>query len=311
MWINGAIDVLMRLIGIVACLWGWGFLASRVIWRGRIASLCAADTVPFGLAAMYVFGVAASLIWPLSGSVDWIAILIGWAGAGVSVYENRRNLHSPRLLAFLCVLAVLLAFGAVVTPVNFDAGLYQMQVMKYVQTEPVPLGIANIQDRLGFNSSMIVIGALLEGSLLGGDGSFLLSAAIFWCFVVACLERSIRSWSGSAGPFTGLFAAFLLCLWLGNLNGLIFEWFSHGPNGDIPGAIFCCWTFVAFFALVEDAQDDSAGAAFMLLACCCVVGVSIKLSQAPVALLLPIAWRSHLPQAAREALRALRGPILP
>jgi hypothetical protein len=282
------------------------------IWRGRIASLSPVDVAPFGIAAMYIYGVASSVFFPLNGMVDWIAILAGWVGLITGAYRNRGGLPDWRLTASVAAVIVLLAFGAAVTPINFDSGLYQLQVMKYVETEPVPLGIANIQDRLGFNSATIVLGSLLDGALFGRDGSFLITAAIFLLFAVSCLVRCRMAWSGAAGPFTGLFAGILLCLWFGNLNGLLFEWFSHGPNGDIPGAIFCSWAFVTFFSLVErTAETDSAAPEFLLLTCCCVLAAAIKLSQAPVLALLPIVWRICLSSSTRSSMKSPHGPLMP
>jgi hypothetical protein len=72
-----------------------------------------------------------------------------------------------------------------------------------------------------------------------------------------CVEKAVHAWRTGQRTFSGLIAGFFLLGWIANLNGLLFEWYSLGPNGDVPGAVFCCWTVLVFFLMFESLGDDS------------------------------------------------------
>jgi hypothetical protein len=204
----------------------------------------------------------------------------------------------------------LVSAGTAITPLNFDAGLYHMQVLRFAESSPAVLGLANIHDRFGFNSATVTLAALFRGDILGLDGAFLLSAAIFVLFALYCIESFSRVFGAGAARNTGFVAALFVAVWLVNLNGLLFDWFSLGPNGDVPGAVFCCWAFLAFLTLLELSPEGNAYSLHMLLLFVCAsLAVAVKLSQAPVLLLIPLAWYLSRRQAGEGAAPRLRTGI--
>jgi hypothetical protein len=278
---------------------GWGWIVSRLFGPRGKSTLQMSDLAPFGLSGLYVLGGVANIFFPLDGPIDWLAAMGGWLGCLWAFVGLRGRLPDWRILAVMAALLALVATGTVVTPLNYDAGLYHFQVLKFAERGPIPLGLANIHSRFGFNSAAIVLASLFRGPVFGADGAFLLSAAIFLLFSFSCFEKAFDTWRTGNRTFSGLIAGLFLLGWIANVNGLLFEWYSLGPNGDIPGAVFCCWTVLMFFLTVESVDDEPClSVNLTLFALCSVLCVVIKVTQGPVLLLLPAAFlllRRHWP----------------
>lgn len=249
------------------------------------------EVAPIGLAAIYVFGGFSTFFAPLAGFVDTAVLAVGWAGGLMALVWDRGRWPSAKVCGILGVVLCVVAIGSVTIPLNYDTGLYYLQVLRHVESEPVAFGIANIHERFGFNSAMIVLSAVFRGGPFGLDGAFVLPGAMFLLFAAYCLEKIESFWRSGKRAVSSHVAAFVLCAWLANAYKLLFEWYSHGPNGDIPGAIMCCWAFVALLSLAEAAAErESPEMMLWVLSICVVLGASLKLSQSPILLLLPAGW---------------------
>src|SRR5262249_47576109 len=141
----------------------------------------------------------------------------------------------PNLL--IVPILILVACGTSATPINYDAGLYHLQVLKYLLKGALPFGLANIHGRFGFNNALYAVGATLRGPVFLSDGVFLISAVIFLHVSGGILHRLWFSWGKPSHLIANFFATFVIGVWIWNLNGLLFQWFSLGPNADVPCAI--------------------------------------------------------------------------
>lgn len=305
----------LALCGMMLCILGWGALAWRIVYPGRDFPFALPAIAPLGVAAIYICGVAVSLALPLYRLADWAFALAGFYGAFWG--WKSRILPAPnwRLLALVVGFTFLAAAGVMLTPLNYDAGLYHMQVLRHLEYQPLELGLANIHDRFGFNSSLLVVSALMQGGPFGKDGGYAVTAALFLLFLYRCLQLFSRFWTENTPPVSSNLAALFALVWAANLNRLMFDWYSLGPNGDIPSALFCCWAFLEFFVWLETPgeADGPSIPALTVLATAAALGATMKLSHAPVAILvvaaLMISLRHRSPESKFEWLRALALPL--
>ncbi len=300
--------VWLKICGIATVVIGWGYLAARSLDAVGPKELKLAGSlqvfecgiVGFGL--VYVLAIVVSLFTALGTWAHWCFVLAGGIGA---LWMALRRLpgSSPawKEYAWVAALTALVTYGTIHTGWNYDAGLYHLQAISYFHNGPLPLGIANVHDRLGFDSSWLPLSALCSGPLFGSDGAFLLNAATMVIFLGALTSRAIRDWSrasfGAAGTYA--FASVLLFL----SSGVLFDWFGLSPSSDLPSALSCVYAFMAFLTVAADlpaAGETGAarfqGAPMLLLVSSAVLAVTAKSSQLPVLVLLvalvPLgAWR--------------------
>jgi hypothetical protein len=297
----------LKICGIATLVIGWGWVAVRLLdfaVRGR--SNLAQSILPFelgivGFSLLYVFAVVVSLFAALGAFAHWTLVLVGSVGvAGIA--HLRLPVSKPTWIGCMWVAALtaLVTFGTAYTEWNYDAGLYHLQAVSYFHQGALPLGIANIHNRLGFNSCWFPLSALCSGPLFGRDGSFLLSAAAMIVFLGGLISGAIEGYRNSRSVPAGAFA--VACLLLFVSSGVLFEWFGLSPSPDVPSALSCCYAFYAFLAFAgclsrSEAQRESVTEVerhLLALVGSAVLAVTAKVSQAPVlllVLLLPLGVR--------------------
>ena len=288
----------LKISGLALTLIGWGDLAVRVI-AGKKSSQSPAAIPTFfesgiaGLCAVYLVSIAASTVCALGGPTQWIFVATGAAGL---VALGKRGFQSARdgwtVFVIFAGLSAFIAYGTIRTEWNYDAGLYHLQEVAYFRSGPLPLGIANIHSRLGFNSSWFAISALCAGPVFGQEGSLLLNAAAMVIFLGALASRLIQGLRTGALGIAATLAAAVLLIFVA--CGALFWHFGLSPSPDLPSALSCAYTFCAFLTFAqglgdsEQARSGRAGApALSLLAMVlsASLAVTAKLSQVPVLLL--------------------------
>jgi hypothetical protein len=153
------------------------------------ASLHLRAALWLGLAGMVLAVLVINLVAPLSGIavILLLAIFVAVAAVGylragqVLLTAVRRIRPAPSIAILLAVLAVaagLLALVALGVPTNYDAGLYQLQAVDYAHVARTIPGLANIHDRLGFNSSLYPLAATLGNGVWEGQGFRLVTGVL-------------------------------------------------------------------------------------------------------------------------------------
>jgi hypothetical protein len=245
------------------------------------------DQTLIGLLAVTAIGLVLNFFTPLH-----LYIALGGAAAGAACFAlNRRRMwcslgeHPILMLLALGVLLLMCAVGAVITPLSYDTGLYHLQAIEWIEHSAKVFGLANLHSRLGFNTIWFVHGAMFDLTRTGHRGIFLLNPAIFVVMMGAMLQPMFERHWGAAVRTSDIFAAIVAVLFLVNAKHLVFDWMSASPGYDLPSSLMAIYAFWAFLRMFET-KSGSQGR-FVLLLASSVAAVAVKLSAAPVLLLLP------------------------
>jgi hypothetical protein len=104
-----------------------------------------------------------------------------------SVIKGWSKFYSVGFLIFIAV-AVMCSMH---TSLNNDSGLYYIQFMKWINHYPVVPGIANLHDRLGFNSHWHLLSAAFDANNLGGFTNDL-NGLLFILIGLGCFDSAAR-----------------------------------------------------------------------------------------------------------------------
>ena len=179
----------------------WACLAPAFIGLGALASRYAV----LSNGARFFLGVAVAIafsqIWSFFHAVDGHATLVVLVAglAGLAVGVRRGAIGS---VPFSAIGAAIWAVGIVwlanrsTGPCQMlDSLIYHLNHTEWIRNYPVVPGLANLNDRLGLNSSSFLFAALLEpGSLIGHASHFMngLLIAAAWSLVAVVIDRLLR-----------------------------------------------------------------------------------------------------------------------
>jgi hypothetical protein len=201
-----------------------------------------------------------------------------------AVFQARGAFDLPPLVllvTFAAAAAFLVRSG---TALPFDAGLYYIPAMNWTAHQPAPLGLVNLEGRLGFDSAWLLFeAALRDGPVLGWSHLVvaeiaLRSLAIGW-MTQQLLSETAKGWTArSLFLLTGLVA----------LSAYLLLRFASPSTTDLPANLmaFCVWA--TFAGLMLEEELDKGGAQFSLLVMLAVLAITFKLAMAPI-ILLPAA----------------------
>lgn len=258
-----------------------------------------------GIAAIYVLAVLISLVSAFTPLLGDAVVIAGFASYATALWQRRRSASVPVHLVLMTVLAVPAAIGVVFAPVHYDTGLYHLQMLEWFRTGPLPLGLANLHGRFGFNSGWLTITALVGNTRLVPVATFLINGAALVVVCGALLQLGYERFRERRARFGALLAVVsvvvLECVYL----QIMFVWMAASPATDIPAALLTMFALVSL-AVVVDA--DTAGDERWRLTLCGIaaaLAVAVKASQLPVLLVVAaaIGWlglrrrRSPLPAA--------------
>lgn len=244
--------------------------------------------VLIGLMVVTTLGSFASLFIRL----NWEFQLTLFAGATLIIIwaiKNETPLIQVRLgkfsfiqkigLIFFFICEIVLLYFSTLTPANADTGIYHAQAIHWIETYPVVPGLANLHERLGYDSSWLLANAIFSLSFLNLQSFhllmgtlFLLMAGYFYMGINKLLDGKYR------------LSNFLK---LGFFVGIFFYLIDQvsSPGTDAPT------TLLIWFLITETVQSleehlpfDNLSYFFLsLLAFFCV---TFKLSSAPITLLV-------------------------
>jgi len=151
-----------------------------------------------GLACLSAVAMAANFFIPVSSGISVICLLIG---ASFSII-NRRKIFTWIGLNEAAILAALLFYISLIPmgPVScFDTHLYHLQSIKWIHQNPLPLGLANLHGRFGFNSSWFPLASIIElPALLIHSPHFLCNSLAMFFYGSAVFLAARRCFSGSS-----------------------------------------------------------------------------------------------------------------
>ena len=248
-------------------------------------------------------GLAANLVLALAGLG-----LAGWQRQALAAFlklkwQALRRLHPAALLLCAAVCGVVLAKG-VQTPLNYDTGLYHAQAIRWIESYPAVPGLGVLQDRLAFDSTWTVAGALFSFSFLGLQsfhvlGAFLavLLAAYFTARIDRLFQRELTL-SGCAA----LLGIFLL--------RRIFPLEFSSPGTDLPAALLVWLIFFVSLEKIEKRTVKTFDGEALAIVTLSLYVLTIKLSVLPVVLLPLYFWAAQNKRDRLHSLAVLAGLAL-
>jgi hypothetical protein len=306
-----AIAEIPCLVLVVAMTLGWGSLGGSILRRVTRAEALAFDLGEIGMLGILVLAVLSmvlNFVLPLTGVVSW-----GVAGIGVALCVLQRDTlrralgrRPGRRVAVFLLWAVLIAVYAPLADSSFDVGLYHLQYVMWMKSEPVVLGLANLHTRFGMDPAWLGVLALSWLPGFGIDSVFLMGAVpgLFLALALANHLVDVPNWRRL--PMSTAFAVLASLYFIVKVrSGLIG---IQTSTDQLPAllVVFCGFVFLrlADRICVQGAHGDADTVRDLaLLFALSALGVIAKLTFLPWLALPAVAWllsRHH---------RTWRGPL--
>lgn len=201
------------------------------------------------------------------------------------------QLKSFGVLSWLLILLISIYgfYRAAVAPPVYDAGLYYLQTIRWMESYRVVPGLANLHVRLGFNSNIFLLAAFFGFADLGWHLYQVPGLMIFLLTTQYCLNLIQRS---------GRVLVISTIVALGVIVFLLFAqsiyWMEFPLTSDLPAAIMCWCIFLLLIEKIETGRIEQFDLRAMALIVLSFFDVTIKLSLTPILLIpLYLLWKTR------------------
>jgi len=190
---------------------GYGHLSDWVYryFQGEARTQYSLDQLIVGLAVLGALGNALNFVLPISSTIQLVVLLVG-----LLLFVRRlRVMQKPDklLVAFaVCWLIIISLMKSALTLGYFDLGLYGLQTIKWYNESRVPLGLANLHERFGYNSAWYAVSSMTQMPFFPKRYDFSVSDEIIdWTMGVAifyAIRALQKKWTlqNLFGLFSGL-----------------------------------------------------------------------------------------------------------
>ncbi len=242
-------------------------------------------TAILGLGILSIIATALSLVIRINIEAQALLILLSLflvfylqRNKSLSPFTKKMVFNRYVFLILVLVSASILELATHV-PSNSDSGLYHAQVIHWTENYAAVPGLGNIHARLALNSSWFVLTALFSFSFLNLHSLHLTSSVLFLLFTGFCLS-ALPEWRTHGGNTSRLIRIILLPF---SFN--IFGSEISSPGTDLPATLLTWLVIILFMEAVErnSQSDDIHYIIAMMMA---AVAVTVKLSAAPLIILL-------------------------
>jgi hypothetical protein len=251
-------------------------------------------TLFLGIIATTAATSAISLLYSINLATHLTVSLCFLSLGGVSLWQQRSHISSGfrRLRRGLVLVGAIgtiaMIFVATEETSHYDTGLYHAQMVKWNTHFGVVPGLANLQGRFGFNSAWDVFAAFVDQGYFHGRSFHVVNLALGIMFLFACLQGWKRLFSGATSAST-----FLRCF---GLLVLLYD-FRHllsSLSGDWPAAVFLYYATILTVEQIEAAGATHAARTdtwrIGVIGALCAFAMTIKLTCAPLFLLVPLSY---------------------
>ncbi|MCJ7436062.1 MAG: hypothetical protein MUO77_21500, partial [Anaerolineales bacterium] len=195
-----------------------------------------------------------------------------------------RQILSVGLLSWLAFIALFIyaLYMAAASTLTYDTGLYHAQSIRWIESYPAIPGLANLHDRLGFNSNLFLLAAFWGFADEGWFAYQIPGLVIFASFLIYCLYLINKSRHTFA--LSGLVAAGFLFYLL--VEQGIIVWFVS-PTADLSSTFLSWMIFLLAMEKLESDDLTQLDVKTIAIFTLCLFNISVKLSAAPI-LLVPL-----------------------
>jgi hypothetical protein len=249
--------------------WGFGLLGFGALMlsaldcagdRKLVASLGDVKIAIAGIAgfcAITILGAVLNIFIPLNSA---IALVMLGTGLLLCVFLRKRILSDLNRSDWIILLAlgIYCAVFPLMKCLNFDTDLYHIHAIKWTVECPVPLGLANLHGRFGFNSFWFIAAAILEPARAVVKAPFFIINAIMLFYYGSAVFLTLKNQTANFRSLSSLFLAVTGIPWLIELD---YEFASPAP--DIPVMLI---GFLVFFMLIRYFERENENGGMLLVA---------------------------------------------
>jgi hypothetical protein len=208
---------------LVLLIWAPSLLGLGAAWRtllalGTESKPATNDVNPgvimsLGFVPLAIVSASIHFFLPLSVSISVVMLVLGYA----LLIRERQSiagmiLPPQRLLGALPVMMLVCLFAS--RPLrHFDTGLYHIQSVKWCTDYPLVRGLANLHERLAFNSLWTPISAVVDFPRFGSSACFPITCLLLFAFGWAVYD-AIYSWKSRTHSLADCFLAGCGCFWM-------------------------------------------------------------------------------------------------
>jgi len=206
-------------------------LASYIVWLPAVLGLGATVLAPFkkhtpqndpaqlflisiaGLALLATIANLLNFVAPVVPPVALFVLIFGWLAfvrqwrVVASAVSGPWPTAWPLLLSAVACALCYTAYVARMTPIHYDTGLYHLQAIKWIAESQLPLGLANLHSRFGYNSSLFSAAAMIEIPPLIGKGAFVINGlcySVYGIVSILSISRVARGSTKASDIYLGL-----------------------------------------------------------------------------------------------------------
>lgn len=179
--------------------------------------------------------------------------------------KKLKTFYFIALIGFLIILPF-----AVALPLHYDTYLYHINAIQWNEMYSVVPGLANLHDRFGFNSSMMVLSAGFSFSAIYNQYIFVISSLSFIVFFIWLLKNIVLK-KGILGIFSLLFLFYFTKQYSVDISS---------PATDLLPNIFVAYLLISL--LFENSAIEKKYLVYTVIPLFCL---TLKLSIFPIAIL--------------------------
>jgi len=206
---------------------GWGYLVVRWFFPRMLKAEVFQDLLLLelfcGLAILGLLTQFLNFFFPINSWIVAIALV-----SGIILFFLDRLRHPIKIpflrstIFFALFWLLILTFNTGLLTSAYDTGLYHLQSIRWMNSTAVPLGLANLHDRFGFNSAWFSVNAIIRQIpwQAGGPGYFLPMQILAWLYGIAVWLGLVNMLSNKVRlPSDVFLAATSLILLSGRVRG--------------------------------------------------------------------------------------------
>ena len=252
----------------------------------------------FGLLVLATLASAINFFVAITPLVVVIFLLIGWWLCWLRLVRIGRVNFSKGWLIFLFVWLAFVSFWATQPPRNPDSGLYHIQSIRWINENRLPLGLANLHQRFGFNTFWFPLASALTLPVAEWKevNCFSVSALLVYFFGIA-VAKAVLALRKDGLLVQDLYLSLSMLVVLGT----VFRRNISSPSPDLAVLILCI--LLVYFGL--QALNTTANWAILSfqLILLALFAVTIKFTAIPLLLIpltvlifarsnqIPISWK--------------------
>lgn len=275
---------------LVLLLWSPSLLGFGAAWRALLArglgerpaseDLNAGIVMILGFVPLAILSSLPHFLLPLNEGISVAILALGYL---LLLYQRRviAAMLSPLLIGGAVLTMALVSLFASRPLRHFDTGLYHLQSVKWCTTYPLVRGLANLHERLAFNSLWTPISAVVDYPRFADRACFPITCLFLFAFGWA-VSIALCNWRKRAHPLANIFLAACGCFW--NWIVIADSWLVVLPSLSTDVPIYFT-TFVCVYFLLRFSSGGSVIDLFQALTVA-ALAVTVKVSAAPLFLFL-------------------------